>query len=84
MKIRVILLDFKVTRSLSLLTDGVSETVKHEIKKTSEWISSSYDDTYGCFIDSTYGLFIDTKRGFFIDKCLNYKKSHETRKRTRS
>ena len=43
-----------------------------------------YDDTYGCFIDSRYCIFIDTTYGFFIDKCYNWKRSHESRKMTRT
>ena len=66
----------KIVESLeksSLLTDGATETVKHEIKK--RWIFLGYYITYNCIIDSTYGFFIDTTCGFFIDKCCNWKRT---------
>ena len=50
-----------------LLTDGATETEKHEIKKTRRSISWDYHSTCGCFIDSNFGFFIDTTCGFFID-----------------
>ena len=64
-----------------LLIDDVSETVKHEIKKTRRWILFCYDGTYGCFIDNTYGFFTDTTGGFSIDKCYNRKSNHDSRKK---
>ena len=51
--------------NLGLLTDSVTVTVKHEIKKTRRWISWCYDGIYG----------------FFIDKWYHWKMSHKIYKR---
>ena len=68
----------KIVESLEksgLLIGGATETVQHEIKKITRWISCCYDSTYDCFIDSTYGFFIDTTCDFLIDKCCNWKRT---------
>ena len=66
----------KIVQSLeksSLLIDGASETVKHEIKKQECGFLPCYDGTYGWFIDCSYGFFIDITCSFFIDKCYKWK-----------
>ena len=50
----------KIVKSLEdsdVLIDGVTETVKHEIKKTRMWISRS--------VASTFSRFISTASNFF-------------------
>ena len=67
MKISTKLLKLSLGKS-GLLIDGVTETVKHQIKQQEGRFLGGYDSTLGCFIDSTYGSFIDTTCGFFFDK----------------
>ena len=50
----------KITKSLedlSVLIDGVTETVKHEIKKARRLISSCPVSIFGCFINATSNFF---------------------------
>ena len=54
----------KIIKSLedtSVLVDGVTETVKHEIKETRIRISWSFVSTFSCFI-STTSDFVSSKR----------------------
>ena len=37
----------------SVLTDGVTETVKHKNKKTRRWISWCFVSTFSCFVSAT-------------------------------
>ena len=67
----------KVIKSLedsSVLIDGATETVKHEIKKkTRRWISSSFVKTFSRFISAT--------NCFFSGKRHKWKRSQKSRKR---
>ena len=50
----------KVIKSLedsNVLIDDISETVKHEIKKTKRWISSTFFSTFNRFNSATSNLF---------------------------
>ena len=41
----------KIIKSLedsNVLIDGITETVKHETKKTRRWVSSYFVNTFGC------------------------------------
>ena len=54
----------KIIKSLnngSVLIDGVTETVKQQIKKPKKVDTWRFFNIYGCFINSTYGLFVDRK-----------------------
>ena len=57
---------------LGVLIDGVTETVKHEIK-TRRRISWSFVSTCSCFISAT--------SNFFSSKSYNWKRSKKSRKR---
>ena len=65
---------------------GVTDRVKHEIKKhVGGFIGTMIapDGYYdGYFIDSAYSFFNGTSCVFFIDKCCNWKRSHESKKKT--
>ena len=56
-----------------VLSDGVTETVKPEIKKWKTPIFRSFVSTYGCFIDRT--------SGFFIGKWYLLKRRHKGMRR---
>ena len=47
----------KSLEDLGVLIDGVAESVKHEIKKKTRWISWWCIATLGCFIGTTCDLF---------------------------
>ena len=50
----------KIIKSLEdsgVLIHGVTETVKHEIKKTRRWISWSFVSIFSCFISTTSDFF---------------------------
>ena len=53
--------DIKIIKSLEdsgVIIDGVTETVKEEIKKkTRRWISWNFASTFRCFIFTTSNLF---------------------------
>ena len=57
----------KSLEDLGVLIDGVTEVVKHEIKKTRRWISS-------CIV-STISRFISATSNFFSSKRYKWKKS---------
>ena len=62
-----------IIKTINLLEDfgvliaGVTETVKHEIKKTRRWVSWSFFSTFGCFNSAT--------SDFFSSKICKWKKS---------
>ena len=45
----------------SALIDGVTETVKHGIKKKIMWISSCFASTFSCFNSATSNIFSNKK-----------------------
>ena len=47
----------KSLEDLGVLFDGVTETVKHEIKKTRRQISLSFVSTFSRFVSATSGFF---------------------------
>ena len=47
----------KSVKDSGVLIDGVSETVKHEIKKARRWISWSFVCTFSRFINTTSDFF---------------------------
>ena len=54
----------KIITSLEALgasIDGVTETVKHEIKKTGRWISWSFVSNFSRFISATSNFFRSKK-----------------------
>ena len=57
----------KSLEDLGVLIDGVTETVKHEIKNTRRWISWSFASTFRRFNSAT--------NNFFSSKRYKWKKS---------
>ena len=57
----------KSLEDLGVLIDGATETVKHEIKKTSRWISWSFVSTFSRFNSAT--------RDFSSNKRYKWKRS---------
>ena len=67
---------FKIAKPFErsgVLTDGVTEAVKHELKKSRWWASWCFANTFGCFNGTTYN--------FFCDKSYFWKRGHANRKR---
>ena len=64
----------KIIKSLDdscILIDGLTETVKHEIKKTRRWVSWSFV--------SRFSHFISTTSNFFSSKRYKWKRSQKSR-----
>ena len=64
----------KIIKSLDdscILIDGLTETVKHEIKKTRRWVSWSFV--------SRFSRFISTTSNFFSSKRYKWKRSQKSR-----
>ena len=63
----------KPLQNSGVVIDGVTEAVKHEIKKTRRWISWCFVSSFGCFSGTTCD--------FFSDKRYYWERSHVSRKR---
>ena len=64
----------KIIKSLDdscILIDGLTETVKHEIKKARRWVSWSFV--------SRFSRFISTTSNFFSSKRYKWKRSQKSR-----
>ena len=56
-----IIINIKTRENSDLINNGVTETIKHEIKKTRRWTSYCFISTCSCFTNSTYVFFMDWK-----------------------
>ena len=64
----------KIIKSLDdsgILIDGLTETVKHEIKKARRWVSWTFV--------SRFSRFISTTSNFFSSKRYKWKRSQKSR-----
>ena len=63
----------KSSKDSNVLIDGVTETVKHEIKKQEDGFFLSFVSTFGRFISAT--------NNFFSSKRYKWKSSYKSRKK---